>query len=156
MLNPRCTYCHVAITPANQSREHIIQNAIGGRKEVTGVFCCTCNSTFGDRWDSAAANQLHFLSLKLRVVRNDSEVPARYYRTISGQNVRLHPDGLPPLRTGSDPWLANKGRLLRADRMHGLSVSTRGAPAQGFGDRSQVSSLYCVARCSRFTGTVCL
>lgn len=99
MLNPRCAYCDVEITPANQSREHIIQNATGGRKEVPGVFCRTCNSTFGDRWDSEAANELHFLSLKLQVVRNDGEVPARYYRTMSGQNVRLHPDGhitLPP------------------------------------------------------------
>ena len=99
MLNPRCAYCDVEITPANQSREHIIQNAIGGRKEVPNVFCRACNSTFGNCWDSEAANQLHFLSLKLQVVRDDGEAPARDYRTMNGQNVRLHPDGhitLPP------------------------------------------------------------
>jgi hypothetical protein len=99
MLNPRCAYCDVEITPANQSREHIIQNAIGGRKEVSNVFCRACNSAFGNCWDSEAANQLHFLSLKLQVVRDDGEAPARDYRTMNGQNVRLHPDGhitLPP------------------------------------------------------------
>jgi hypothetical protein len=99
MAAPKCAYCGVDITPENQSREHIIQNAIGGRKEVANVFCRSCNSTFGNRWDSEAAEQLHFLSLKLQVVRDDGDVPARYYKTMSGKRVRLHPDGhmsLPP------------------------------------------------------------
>jgi hypothetical protein len=99
MTTPKCAYCGVEITPENRSREHILQNAIGGRKEVPNVFCHPCNSTFGHRWDSEAAQQLHFLSLKLEVVRDDGEVPARYYQTISGKSVRLHPDGhmsLPP------------------------------------------------------------
>src|SRR5208283_285024 len=99
MTTPKCAYCGVEITSENQSREHILQNAIGGRKEVPNVFCRPCNSTFGNRWDSEAAQQLHFLSLKLEVVRDDGEVPARYYQTISGKSVRLHPDGhmsLPP------------------------------------------------------------
>lgn len=93
MTISNCSYCGVEITPELQSREHIIQNAIGGRKEVPNVFCRPCNSTFGDRWDSEAAEQLHFLSLKLQVVRDDGEVPARYYQTISGRRARLHLDG---------------------------------------------------------------
>jgi hypothetical protein len=99
MATPKCAYCGVEITRENQSREHILQNAIGGRREVPNVFCRPCNSTFGNRWDSEAAQQLHFLSLKLDVVRDDGKVPARYYQTISGKSVRLHPDGhmsLPP------------------------------------------------------------
>jgi hypothetical protein len=99
MATPKCAYCGVEITIENQSREHILQNAIGGRREVPNVFCRPCNSTFGNRWDSEAAQQLHFLSLKLDVVRDDGEVPARYYQTISGKSVRLHRDGhlsLPP------------------------------------------------------------
>jgi hypothetical protein len=99
MTSPKCAYCGVDITSENQSREHILQNAIGGRREVPNVFCRPCNSTFGNRWDSEAAQQLHFLSLKLEVERDDGEVPARYYQTISGKSVRLHPDGhmsLPP------------------------------------------------------------
>ena len=99
MTAPRCAYCEAEITSENQSREHILLNAIGGRKEVPNVFCRPCNSTFGDRWDSDAAQQLHFLSMKLEVVRDDGEIPACYYQTVSGKKVRLHPDGhmsLPP------------------------------------------------------------
>jgi hypothetical protein len=99
MTASKCAYCEVDLNPENNSREHIIQNAIGGRKEVSNVFCRHCNSTFGNRWDSEAAEQLHFLSLKLQIVRDDGEVPARYYQTMSGNRVRLHPDGhisLPP------------------------------------------------------------
>ncbi len=93
MNAPQCALCGVDITAANNSREHIIQQAIGGRREVPNVLCRACNSTTGNQWDSAAAHQLHFLSLKLQIVRQDGDVPPEDFPAMDGRPVRLHPDG---------------------------------------------------------------
>lgn len=93
MNTPQCVLCGSNITADNNSREHIIQQAIGGRKEVPNVLCRTCNSTTGNQWDSAAANQLRFLSLKLQIIRQDGDVPPEDFPAMDGRPVRLHPDG---------------------------------------------------------------
>jgi hypothetical protein len=93
MATPTCALCGIEITADNQSREHIIQQAIGGRKEVPNVLCRTCNSTTGNQWDSAAAYQLRFLSLKLQIARQDGDVPAEDFQALDAKPVRLHPDG---------------------------------------------------------------
>jgi len=93
MPNPRCAFCDVEITLANDSREHIIQNAIGGIRKVRGVFCKTCNNTTGAKWDAEAARQLQFLTLHLGVVRDRGNGCAGEFVTLSGRPVRKHQDG---------------------------------------------------------------
>src|ERR1700729_3621066 len=90
---PVCIVCGVEINPVNDSREHIIQNAIGGIRKASGVLCKACNSTTGLTWDAEAARQLLFLTLQLGVLRDRDGGRAGEFRTISGRTVRKHPDG---------------------------------------------------------------
>jgi len=88
-----CARCDIEITRRNDSREHIVANAIGGRRKVRGFFCRKCNSSAGGKWDAAAANQLNFLALHLTRRRDRGEVPPGHYTTLPGMPVRVHPDG---------------------------------------------------------------
>jgi hypothetical protein len=98
---PVCIVCDVEITASNDSREHIIQNAIGGIRKASGVLCSACNSNTGLTWDAEAARQLEFLTLHLGISRDRDGGRAGEFRTISGRTVRKHPDGRLTFRTGS-------------------------------------------------------
>ena len=54
----KCWLCKCPINEGNTTKEHIIPNAIGGRRTVKGVLCRTCNSTTGERWDAELVKQL--------------------------------------------------------------------------------------------------
>jgi len=91
--NPKCILCPAEITAANDSREHIIQNAIGGRKRVKGLLCINCNTTTGDNWDAEFARQLQPLSSFFSITRERGEVPPQLLTTVSGQHFVRRSDG---------------------------------------------------------------
>jgi hypothetical protein len=41
------------LTKKNRSREHIIHEALGGRRTVGNFLCCHCNNSTGSKWDAA-------------------------------------------------------------------------------------------------------
>ncbi len=88
-----CVLCGCALTEDNSTDEHIIPNAIGGRKRVSGFICRNCNSETGSRWDSELARQLNPLSLYLGIRRQRGSVPSETFPTLSGGNVRVGADG---------------------------------------------------------------
>jgi len=94
---PECAICDAPITPENDSGEHIIQNAIGGRLKVRGCLCITCNNSggksAGKAWDAELARQLNPLSLLFEISRERGEPPAQNFPTLDGRLRRLHPDG---------------------------------------------------------------
>src|SRR5438552_1420214 len=81
------------ITNQNDSREHLIQNSIGGRKRVRGVLCTACNSTAGDGWDAEFARQLQPLSSLFAVSRQRGDGPSQVFTTVSGQQFAQRPTG---------------------------------------------------------------
>jgi hypothetical protein len=89
----KCALCDIEITPDNDSKEHIIPEAIGGRRQVRGFLCKKCNSAAGHNWDAAAADQLNFLCLHFAIKRQRGTVPAGDLETQSGEAVRIHSDG---------------------------------------------------------------
>ena len=93
MLQSKCALCDETITDGNNSGEHIIANAIGGRRKVYGFICKPCNDTTGDCWDSVLAREARPLCLLLNVKRQNGETPRQEFETISGKKVILHPDG---------------------------------------------------------------
>ena len=93
MPGPNCILCPVEITDENDSREHVIQNAIGGRKRVKGVLCMNCNSTTGGEWDAEFARQLQPLSAFFAITRQRGEVPPQRLTTVSGQQFIRRSDG---------------------------------------------------------------
>ena len=92
-VNRYCAICDTEITLASDSREHIIGNAIGGRRRVRGFLCNGCNCKAGHNWDEVTAHQLNWLSLHLGVKRQRGAVQAGDFVTVSGKPVRIHPEG---------------------------------------------------------------
>lgn len=93
MDNSLCIFqCGNQLTKDTATDEHVILNAIGGRKTVTGFICNTCNSKTGSSWDAELAGQLNPLSLLLGIKRQRGIVPSQKFPTSSGGAVELHFD----------------------------------------------------------------
>jgi len=88
-----CILCDRTISADNDSEEHVLPNAIGGRLKVAGVLCRVCNGWTGSEWDSALCEQLNWFSLILGITRERGEPPAMQVTTVDGQQLRLLPDG---------------------------------------------------------------
>ncbi len=93
MTTVSCALCDTPITSDNDSKEHIIPNAIGGWQKVSGFLCRSCNSRTGDTWDKELAEQLNPLGLLLRITRERGSPPSQIFETIGGQRIRLNADG---------------------------------------------------------------
>ena len=47
-----CWICETLLTDDNRSREHIIPEALGGRRTINNFLCRRCNNTTGSKWDA--------------------------------------------------------------------------------------------------------
>ncbi|MBB3212453.1 5-methylcytosine-specific restriction endonuclease McrA [Herbaspirillum sp. Sphag1AN] len=63
MNTKKCQLCRDELNHSNDSKEHIIPNAIGGKKKVSGFICKSCNNKAGETWDAELASQLNWFSL---------------------------------------------------------------------------------------------
>lgn len=88
-----CALCDIEITQENDTKEHIIPNAIGGRKKVKGFICDNCNNKSGYVWESDLAKQLNPLSLFFGINRERKDVPSQVFDTTGGKKVILKADG---------------------------------------------------------------
>ncbi len=93
MTDPKCALCGIELGPENDSAEHLITNAIGGKRKVRGVYCVPCNSSSGTFWDAELARQFQFMVLQLGVVRDRGTAPSGTFSTASGEPIHLHSDG---------------------------------------------------------------
>lgn len=92
-MDKNCALCCVKITTENDSKEHVIPNAIGGRRKVMGFICNQCNNQTGDAWDSELAKQLNPLSLLFRISRERGSPPPQEFITTSGASYVLDHKG---------------------------------------------------------------
>jgi len=88
-----CFTCETPITVANDSREHIILRAIGGRRTTSGFFCSSCNSAYGQGPDAEAARQLNHWSLFFGIERQGNDPPSTRVKTVGGGELILNPGG---------------------------------------------------------------
>lgn len=88
-----CVICDSPLSDANDSEEHIIINAIGGRYKVFGVLCVRCNNGAGQTWDSALAKDLQSLGLLIGVKRERGVLPSLAVENLDGDQLLLHADG---------------------------------------------------------------
>jgi len=109
-----CIVCDVPIVDANDSEEHVVANAIGGRLKVRGVVCRLCNGTTGHTWDAVLANQLHPLSIMFDIKRERGEVPHLKATTIAGEQIYIRNDGsLHPAPTAPVTYTEGDNTLMR-------------------------------------------
>ena len=93
MENDECMSGGHAVTDANDSREHIIPNSIGGRRKTKRFLCETCNHKYGTSWDAELASQLNGLCHFFEVKRERGEPPPESVTTTAGESLRLLPGG---------------------------------------------------------------
>lgn len=89
----KCALCPNTLSAKNRTKEHIIPNAIGGRKKTTGFICNDCNNYLGERWDAELARQLNWFSLAVGISRERGEPPKQIVQTIDGERYWLLSDG---------------------------------------------------------------
>lgn len=73
-MSKQCVLCDGVISEKNMTAEHIIPNAIGGRKKVSGFICRDCNSRTGTEWDAELANHPIVRLFSLTVKRQKGKV----------------------------------------------------------------------------------
>lgn len=92
-LGPVCALCGHGITPGDDSEEHIISAAIGGRRTVLGLLHRTCNNRAGHTWDAALEKQLRPLALHFNVNRQRGQTLRMAITTTAGEAFLLGPGG---------------------------------------------------------------
>lgn len=94
----KCYLCGTEITNENKSIEHIILNSIGGRLKSSKLICKSCNSKFGNTFDSELAKQLEFFANYLDIKREEGEVQdVEMVRESTGEKYRVNSKGIPKL-----------------------------------------------------------
>jgi len=88
-----CIICKTPITPENDSSEHVVSSAVGGRLKVKDFLCKSCNSGAGQSWDAALAQQMHPLCHLFAIVRDRGDLPPLPIVTTAGEELTLLPGG---------------------------------------------------------------
>ncbi len=106
-----CALCDCAIDKNNDSREHVIPNAIGGRTELKGFLCEKCNNERGRNWEAALAKQLNYFCLALRIKRARGRPPGQFVTTTEGTTLYLNPNGTLTNRSPIFEKAASEGKM---------------------------------------------
>ena len=83
--NMACAFCAKHLTESNASKEHVIPNAIGGRKTINNFICVDCNNSTGANWDKELVSQLRPLCTMLNINRDRGSNRAFVVETINGR-----------------------------------------------------------------------
>lgn len=95
-MEVKCYCCDNEITKENESEEHILLNAIGGKLKSKTLLCKRCNSNFGESFDSELSKQLLFISSFLNIDRErGNHPPLKGGKTDSGEEIHLLAGGKP-------------------------------------------------------------
>lgn len=93
-----CYVCDAEITSENETDEHILLNAAGGRLKSKKLICKQCNSDFGEKIDAILAKQLNNLSNMLMVKRHrGAPQPIIADKQSTGEKYILEVGGKPKL-----------------------------------------------------------
>ena len=85
----QCWLCECDITKENDSKEHVVPGAIGGRKIVTGFICRACNSKTGAAWDAVLSERLHGIGLLFDISRQTGSVQPMKFTSAAGEPLIL-------------------------------------------------------------------
>ncbi|MDF4462226.1 HNH endonuclease [Vibrio parahaemolyticus] len=147
-----CALCGEEITQDNDTKEHIIPNAIGGRKKVTGFICNACNNKSGDTWENELAKQLNPLSLFFRISRERGNAPRQKFSMTDGNEIVLEHNGSmtlpkPQYRENivdGQVQISIQARTIQEAKgmLKGVARKYPNADVDSFLDNAQVKSTY--------------
>jgi hypothetical protein len=102
----KCIFCENELTESTKP-EHILLNALGGRKTTRRVDCSSCNGTFGSTIDDEVGKQVAILRNMLQLESGTGSEPPMLRKLQSGSDViNLTNDGTPELV--AKPFLVRK------------------------------------------------
>ena len=92
-----CWLCDGPIAEINTKGEHIIPNAIGGRRTLKGFLCSKCNRSTGSTWDAALAKNLNYFGLLFETKRQRGNVPPMTATTAAGDELTIQGGNIPTI-----------------------------------------------------------
>ena len=93
----KCIFCDSKLT-SDTKPEHILLNALGGRKTTRHVICSTCNNDFGGTIDDALTEQVEVLRNLLQFESGTGKPPPMLKNLQAGsERVNIGNDGRPKI-----------------------------------------------------------
>ncbi|MGD6876146.1 HNH endonuclease [Bacillus infantis] len=87
-----CYVCDEEITSNNETEEHILLNAIGGKLKSKKLICIGCNSKLGSNIDDKLAEQLNPIG-NLLDIKRDRGKPQNVIGTYNNKDIIIEPGG---------------------------------------------------------------
>lgn len=87
-----CYVCDEVLIKENETEEHILLNAIGGKLKSKKLICKSCNSAFGSEIDDSLAKQLNPIA-NLLDVKRDRGKPQNVIATYNNKDILIEPGG---------------------------------------------------------------
>ncbi|CAH0347773.1 HNH endonuclease [Bacillus sp. CECT 9360] len=88
----KCYICDTALTKENETEEHILLNAIGGKLKSRTLICKDCNSKLGSDIDNKLAQQLNPIANFLDIKR-DRGKPQNVKGKYENKEIIIEPGG---------------------------------------------------------------
>lgn len=98
----KCYLCGCELTSENESLEHIVPNALGGRMKSKELLCKTCNNNTGV-FEEKLCNAMDFFISALEVKRERGKIPTIQKETESGIKI-FFDSGLKNPRLQTQVW----------------------------------------------------
>ncbi len=96
---PNCIFCERELGPETKP-EHILLNALGGRKTTKRVICSDHNNQFGSFIDSSLAGEIEFLRNYLQLESGTGKPPPMLKNIdADGERINISGNGTPKLVT---------------------------------------------------------
>ncbi len=90
-----CIFCQSELTDST-TYEHILPNALGGRKTTRRVICSDCNNVFGGSIDKSLTSQVDVIRNLLQLKSGTGKAPPMLRKIQSGtETVNFRNDGTP-------------------------------------------------------------
>lgn len=86
--------CGEELTDTNRSKEHIVNNGIGGRLKSYNLLCKTCNTKMGDSTDASLAEDLKFFVEMFQIQKErNKELKGIVMKNPDGEDVIVRDAG---------------------------------------------------------------
>ncbi|RKE85047.1 HNH endonuclease [Rhizobium sp. AG855] len=119
---PICILC-TSVRNSFEKPEHILLNALGGKKTVYGIICDDCNNVTGSTIDRHLTHSIESIRAHAGFKAGDGDAPPKL-RNLGGRAVKYDlVDGIPRFR----PQQAME-RELNDDGSHTISIQARDLP----------------------------